>query len=90
MKKLLLVLLTVAFPVMVNAQGKIYNNNARIVSDAGSYWVIGSGSFTLTSQNATNPALMANNTNPANSNSFRAMQDYNELTNQNTAKGSNS
>jgi len=41
------------------AQG-IYNNNARIVSQSGSYWVISGGNITLTSESATNLASVAN------------------------------
>ena len=59
MKQPILLLLLVILTITSVAQG-IYNDNARIVSDAGSYWVIGSGGFTLTSQNATHPDTMAN------------------------------
>jgi hypothetical protein len=38
----------------------IYNNGARITSQSGTYWVIDNGSFTLKSENATNPVTLAN------------------------------
>ena len=59
MKQILLMLSLVILAITSQAQG-IYNSGARIVSESGSYWVIGSGGFTLTSQNAAAPALMAN------------------------------
>lgn len=60
MKKLVFLLIGIwAFTANINAQG-IYNSGARIVSDAGSYWVIGTGNFTLTSSDATKLVSMAN------------------------------
>jgi hypothetical protein len=41
------------------AQG-IYNSNARIVSESGTYWVISGGNITLTSENATYPTSVSN------------------------------
>ena len=49
----------VVWALASQAQG-IYNNNARIVSTSGSYWVVDNGDFALTSASATNLAQFAN------------------------------
>ena len=59
MKQILLLLSLVILAITSRAQG-IYNEGARIVSESGTYWVIGSGGFTLTSQSSATPATMAN------------------------------
>ncbi|MCF8349174.1 MAG: T9SS type A sorting domain-containing protein [Bacteroidales bacterium] len=59
MKKLMLMLLLMAWAVVSFAQG-IYNNGAHIVSTSGSYWVLDNGGFTLTSASATNLAQLDN------------------------------
>jgi len=59
MKKAILILSMVVLALASQAQG-IYNSNARIVSETGSYWVVDNGSFALTSDDATNLAQFAN------------------------------
>ena len=59
MKQTVIMLSLVILAITSRAQG-IYNDGARIVSETGSYWVIGSGGFTLTSQSAATPTTMAN------------------------------
>ena len=59
MKKTILILSMVVLALASQAQ-HIYNNNARIVSETGSYWVLDNGSFALTSANATNLAQFDN------------------------------
>ncbi len=59
MKKAILILSTVVLALASQAQG-IYNSNARIVSQSGSYWVISGGNITLTSESATNLASVSN------------------------------
>jgi len=59
MKKITFIITGVVLALTSQAQG-IYNDGAHIVCDAGTYWVLDNGNFTLTSQSATNPATMAN------------------------------
>jgi len=59
MKKAIFILSMVVLALASQAQG-IYNSNARIVSQSGSYWVISGGNITLTSESATNLASVAN------------------------------
>ena len=59
MKKAILILSTVVLALASQAQG-IYNSNARIVSQSGSYWVISGGNITLASENATYPTSVSN------------------------------
>ncbi|MEI6143411.1 MAG: T9SS type A sorting domain-containing protein, partial [Mariniphaga sp.] len=59
MKQTLLTLSLVLWAVASQTQD-IYNDNARIVSEIGTSWVVSGGNFTLTSTNAVNPATMDN------------------------------
>jgi hypothetical protein len=59
MKKTILILSMVVLALEMQAQG-IYNSDARIVSQSGSYWVVSGGNITLTSESATNLASLAN------------------------------
>ena len=59
MKKTILLFLCVAIALAGMAQG-IYNSGANMVSQSGNYVVVNNGNFTLTSQNADNPASFAN------------------------------
>lgn len=59
MKKIILIISLAVMVYMGFAQA-IYNNNARIVSTTGSYWVVDNGDFALTSASATNLAHFAN------------------------------
>ena len=59
MKQTILLLSLVILNITSAAQG-IFNDNAHIVSNAGTYWVIEGGSFTLTNQSAAAPALIDN------------------------------
>ena len=65
MRKILFILMGIGIAFSINAQG-IYNNGAYIVSQSGTSWVVDNGSFTLTSESATNLAIMANLTIDAN------------------------
>lgn len=59
MKKIILII-SLAVMVSMGFAQSIYNNNARIVSTTGSYWVVDNGDFALTSASATNLAQFAN------------------------------
>ena len=59
MKKAIFILSILVLALVSQAQG-IYNNNARIVSETGSYWVLDNGNFALTSDDATKLAQFAN------------------------------
>jgi len=59
MKKIILII-SLAVMVSMGFAQSIYNNNARIVSTTGSYWVVDNGGFALTSASATNLAQFAN------------------------------
>ena len=66
MKKIIILLIILwVYRAPSFTQG-IYNDAARIVSDAGSYWVVDNGNFIFTSRDATNPATIANLTINAN------------------------
>jgi hypothetical protein len=59
MKKTISILSMVVLALASQAQG-IYNSDARIVSQSGTYWVISGGNITLNSASATNLASVAN------------------------------
>lgn len=59
--RLLVLILPVIMQVASFAQGVIQvESGGRIVSEAGSYWVVDNGNITLTSLNAANPVTMGN------------------------------
>ncbi|MEI6577673.1 MAG: DUF11 domain-containing protein, partial [Bacteroidota bacterium] len=59
MKKAICVITFMASALVSQAQ-TIYNNGARIQTVSGTYMVVSGGSFSLTSENATYPASLAN------------------------------
>jgi hypothetical protein len=59
MMKIIVTLIIVVGSISAHAQA-IYNSGARIVSESGTSWVLSGGSFTLTSESATNLASIAN------------------------------
>ncbi len=59
MKKTISILSMVVLALASQAQG-IYNSDARIVSQSGTYWVVSGGNIALTSESATNLASVAN------------------------------
>jgi hypothetical protein len=59
MRKTFITLTCVLLTFLLQAQS-IYNNDARIVSESGTYWVVGTGNFDLTSQSTTNLTTIAN------------------------------
>lgn len=59
MKKYVFIIAGIVFVLSGFGQG-IYNSNAHIVSDLGTYWVVDNGNFTLNSQSPANLASFAN------------------------------
>jgi len=59
MKRIIMLLLLSVIIKGINAQG-IYNNDARIISTSGSYWVFDNDDFTFTSESASQLAQLDN------------------------------
>jgi hypothetical protein len=59
LSKLLFAAILFPLGIATQAQG-IFNSNARIVSEGGTYWVVSGGNITLTSESASNPTSLAN------------------------------